>query len=84
MSYQLIQLAPGAYDVMRDDEIIASVVRHGPHSPSKWSAELLNDLPPPERPAPFTEIEHQFSSLEAVRDWLGHPPVKAIRCAREP
>jgi hypothetical protein len=82
MSYQLVQLAPGAYDVVLNGEIIASVVRHA-SSTTTWTAELLDDLPPPERPAPFTQIEHQFCSLEAVRDWLGHPPVKAIRCARE-
>ena len=83
MGYRLIQLAPGAYDVLRDGEIIASVVRHGPRSHSKWSAELLDDLTPRTRPAPFVELEHEFHSFEDVCVWLGRPPVKAIRRTRE-
>ncbi len=33
MSYTLIQLAPGAYDLFLDDRIVASVVRSGLHQP---------------------------------------------------
>jgi hypothetical protein len=83
MTYRLIQLAPGAYDVMRHGEIIASVVRHSSRSPSKWSVELLEDPTPPKRPAPFTKIEHQFRTLEDLCAWLGRPPVKQIRRTRE-
>ena len=45
MSYSLIQLAPGAYDLYLDDTIVASVVRSGLRQPYTWTAELLEDLP---------------------------------------
>jgi hypothetical protein len=83
MAYHLIQLAPGAYDVLHYGELVASVVRHGPRSSSMWSAELLTDLPPPHRPAPFTDTEHQFRTFQDLCDWLGGPPVKAIRRTRD-
>ena len=83
MEYRLIQLAPGSYDVLRHDKIVASVVRHGPRSHPKWTAELLEDLPPSGRPAPFTEPEHEFQSFEKTGEWFGWPPVKAIRRTRE-
>ena len=82
MTYSLIQLAPGAYDVLRHGEIVASVVRHSSRS-RKWSAELLDNLPPLKRPAPFIKTEHQFASFEDICEWLGCPPVKAIRRTRE-
>ena len=41
MSYSLIQLAPGAYDLYLADSIVASVVRSGLRQPSTWTAELL-------------------------------------------
>ncbi|WP_099516139.1 hypothetical protein [Microvirga ossetica] len=77
MSYNLIQLAPGAYDLYLDDAVIASVVRSGLRQPYTWTAELLEDLPRSQRPSPFWEIEHSFPSLEELCAWLGHPPVKA-------
>ena len=45
MSYSLIQLAPGAYDLFLADTIVASVVRSGLRQPYTWTAELLEDLP---------------------------------------
>ena len=45
MSYNLIQLAPGAYDLYLADTIVASVVRSGLRQPYTWTAELLEDLP---------------------------------------
>jgi hypothetical protein len=30
----------------------------------------------PRRPAPFTEIEHSFGSLEDVQNWLGGAELK--------
>ena len=72
MTYKLVQLAPGSYDVLLNEVIIASLVMS--ETPSRvrtWTAELLNDLPPEERPAPFTALEHQFDSLEEARVWLG-------------
>jgi hypothetical protein len=76
MSYSLIQLASGAYDLFLDDTIVASVVRSGLRQPYTWIAELLEDLPCNKRPPPFREIEHSFPSLEELCAWLGHPSVK--------
>ena len=77
MTYSLIQLAPGAYDLLLGDAIVASVVRSGLRQPYIWTAELLEELSKGKRPAPFREIEHSFASLEELCAWLGHPPVKA-------
>ena len=71
MAYALVRLAPGSYDILRDGEVIAAVVRSGETRDATWTAELLQDLPVQERPAPFTELEHRFASLEEVRTWLG-------------
>ncbi|QRM32260.1 hypothetical protein [Microvirga sp. VF16] len=76
MTYRLIQLAPGAYDLFLNEIIVASVVRSGLRQPYKWTAELLEDLPRSKRPLPFRDIEHSFPSLEELCAWLGHPPVK--------
>jgi hypothetical protein len=76
MSYTLIQLAPGAYDLFLDDSIVASVVRSGRRQPYTWTAELLEEVPPNRRPSPFRDIEHSFPSLEQLCAWLGQPPVK--------
>jgi hypothetical protein len=38
---------------------------------TRWRAELLDELPPAQRPQPFTEIEHRFDTLEEVVAWLG-------------
>ena len=76
MRYSLIQLAPGAYDLLLHDTIVASVVRSGLRQPYTWTAELLEDLPPSKRPCPFHDIKHSFPSLEELCAWLGRPPVK--------
>ena len=76
MTYSLIQLAPGAYDLLLHDTIIASVVRNSSRQPYTWTAELLEDLPRNRRPLPFREIEHDFPSLDELCAWLGRPPVK--------
>jgi hypothetical protein len=55
---------------------VASVVRNGSRQPYTWTAELLEDLPRSRRPAPFREIEHDFTSLDELCAWLGHPKVK--------
>ncbi|WP_246529681.1 hypothetical protein [Microvirga zambiensis] len=39
-------------------------------------AELLEDPPQTERPAPFGEIEHDFPGPEALRGCLGDPEPK--------
>jgi hypothetical protein len=76
MTYSLIQLAPGAYDLLLNGELMGSVVRVKTQQGATWYAELLEDLPRSKRPAPFIEIEHNFSSLEALCEWLGAPEVK--------
>ncbi|HEV2603768.1 MAG TPA: hypothetical protein VGU24_08935 [Microvirga sp.] len=69
-SYTLERLAPGSYDVVLDGRVVASLVRSGPSSEATWTAELLEDLPPEGRPAPFTAQEHRFGTLEEARLWL--------------
>ncbi len=70
MTYRLSRLAPGSYDVLLNGVIIASLVRNGLSEDATWTAEFLVDLPPEERPAPFTEPEHTFASLDEARQWL--------------
>ena len=77
MNYSLIQLAPGAYDLLLDDIIVASIVRSGLRQPYNWTVELLEDLPQSTRPSPFQEIEHSFPSLEELCAWLGQPEIKS-------
>jgi hypothetical protein len=76
MAYRLSRLAPGSYDVLRHGVIIASLVRSGDTDNATWTAELLVDLPPEEKPAPFTEVEHTFGSLEEARQWLGDAEIR--------
>jgi hypothetical protein len=76
MTYKLSRLAPGSYDVVLNGIIIASLVRSGETHNATWTAELLVDLPPEERPAPFTEPEHAFGSLEEARNWLGNAEIR--------
>ena len=70
---QLMQFAPGVYDLYLADTIVASVVRSGLRQPYTWTAELLEDLPRHERPSPFRDIEHSFHR------WRSRVPVSAIR-----
>jgi len=62
MTYRLIQLAAGAYDLERDGRVIASVVRHP--SGERWTLELLDERLP--HPPPFAAAEQQFESLSTV------------------
>jgi hypothetical protein len=71
VTYTLLRLAPGSYDVLLDGVIIASLVRSGEKNYTTWTLELLADAPSWKRPAPFTESEHTFGSLEEARQWLG-------------
>ena len=75
MTYRLTRLAPGSYDVLLNGVIIASLVRTAPGDSATWAVELLVDLPPEERPAPFAQQEHIFASLDEARRWLGAPEV---------
>ncbi len=74
--YKLSRLAAGSYDVLLHGVIIASLVRSGDTDNATWTAELLVDLPAGERPAPFTEMEHTFGSLEEARQWLGDAEIR--------
>ena len=75
MTYTLSQLALGSYDVLLDGVIVASLVRSGEKGYRTWTAELLEDVNPRRRPAPFTEAEHTFSSLEEAQKWLDNAEV---------
>jgi hypothetical protein len=78
MTYSLIQLAPGAYDLLLNGQVMGSVVRAGHRSTNTtWTAELLEDLPRIKRPAPFKNVEHDFATLEEVCAWLSNPPVQS-------
>ena len=76
MTYTLSLLAPGSYDVLLNGVVIASLVRDGSKTPTIWTAELLEDMHPRRRPAPFTEAEHQFGSLEEAQGWLGNAEIR--------
>ena len=76
MAYTLSRLAPGSYDVLLDGVIVASLVRSGSKDNVTWTAEILTDVLSWKRPAPFTEAEHTFSSLEEARQWLGNPEIR--------
>ncbi len=75
MNYRLSRLAPGSYDVLLNGTIIASLVRSGTSENATWTVELLTDLPPGERPAPFSEPEHTFRSLRDAQQWLRVPEI---------
>jgi len=77
MTYSLIQLAPGAYDLLLNGSVVGAIVRSNLRPPYTWTAELLEDLPPGQRPAPFTETEHSFAALEELCQWLGNPDVNS-------
>jgi hypothetical protein len=51
MTYRLIQLAPGAYDLVLNNTVVASVVRNGSRQPYTWTAELPEDLKRNKRPS---------------------------------
>jgi hypothetical protein len=71
MGYTLQGFAPGSYDVVLHGRVVASLVRSGLSSEATWTAELLEEWPHGQRPAPFTELEHRFGTLEEARLWLG-------------
>jgi hypothetical protein len=70
MTYKLSQLAPGTYDVLLNELMIASLVRSGPVDAAACITELLVDLPRGERPATFTKSKDIFGSLEEAQTWL--------------
>lgn len=75
MTYRLSKLAPGSYDVILNGVIVGGLVRTQSHDGSNWTAELLVDLPPDQRPAPFSSTEHAFADLDEACRWLGLPGI---------
>jgi len=74
VTYRLIQLAEGAYDVELDGETIASlVVTAGGRGSNRWTAELLDEDGP--RPQPFTAETHGFATFSEALTWFGDPEV---------
>ena len=67
MTYTLSRPAPSGYDVLLDEVVTASLVRSGNTPNATWTAELLEDLHPKQRPAPFTEPKHSFGGLEEAQ-----------------
>ena len=76
MTYTLIRLAPGSYDVLLNGKIVASLVRSGETDNATWTVELLEEVHPIFRLAPFIEPEHSFGSLEEARKWLGGAEIR--------
>lgn len=76
MTYTLSRLAPGSYDVLLNGVIVAGLVRSGETNRATWTAELLVDVHPRRRPAPFIETEHTFGSLEEAQRWLGDAEIR--------
>ena len=70
MQYELSQLAPGSYDILLRGVVVASLVRSSQAQNETWTAELLEEQLPGQRPAPFTQPEHSFSSFEEACKWL--------------
>ena len=74
MAYKLVMLAPGSYDVILDGVVVASLVR-SIRTHRGWTAELLSEVPPDQRPVPFIELEHEFSDFDDVCRWLRDPVI---------
>ena len=72
MPYKVVQLAPGAYDVEFDGDIVASlVVTPGRRDEGRWTMELLGT----KAPLPFAADVHTFATFSDVLTWLGDPAV---------
>ena len=76
MRYTLHRLAAGSYDLELNGEVIGGLVRTEISDRVTWTAELLKPLPSKLRPAPFTNLEHEFQTFGAAVDWLGTPEVR--------
>ena len=83
MTYRLYKLAPGSYDVILNGVIVASLVRTARVHYASWTAELLVDLRPGERPKPFVQAEHEFASLDEACNWLGLSAEETSRATRQ-
>lgn len=71
MTYALWKLAPGSYDILLGGRVVGSLVRaYQGKRGTRWVAELLTTNPHAPKPAPFTQIEHAFTSMGEACDWL--------------
>jgi len=84
MTYTLLQLALGSYDLFLDGKIIGAVVRGGTKISPIWIAELLPEERLTQRPDPFTEDEHEFTRFQELRRWLGNPSVRPAEGVGQP
>jgi hypothetical protein len=77
MAYTLHRLAAGSYDLLLRGKVVGSIVRNISASGEArgWRVELIEDLPPEQRPEPFTEAEHAFRTFNAAWKWVGGPEV---------
>jgi hypothetical protein len=74
VTYRLLQLAEGAYDVEFDGETVASLVATaGGRGNTRWTAELLDERRP--RPQPFTGESQGFPTFSDALTWFGDPEV---------
>ena len=73
MAYTLSRLAPGSYDVLLNGVIVAGLVRSGETNRATWTAELLVDVHPRRRPAPFMRPSTHSAAWRRLRDGLEMP-----------
>lgn len=71
MTYKIVRLAPGSYDLVLEGEVVASLVRSSTAESGSWFVELLDDKGP--RPSPFSNSVHEFESFADATQWLGNP-----------
>jgi hypothetical protein len=71
MTYQLLRLTPGSFDLVLDGEVVASVVRSSIGGSGNWYVEPIDERGP--RPWPFSEPVHEFDSFADAARWLGNP-----------
>jgi hypothetical protein len=71
VTYTVVKLAPGSYDVLLDGNLVASLTRDIDGLDDEWRIDLLAEPPPSECPPPFERQSHTFSSYQAALDWLG-------------
>jgi hypothetical protein len=77
VTYRLLQLAEGAYDVELDGETVASLVAiAGARGNARWTAELLDASRP--HPQPFTGESQGFPTFSDALTWFGDPEVISV------
>lgn len=79
MTYTVVKLAPGSYDVLLDGNLVAALTRDVDGPEDEWRIDLLAETPPPERPRPFEMQSHTFGSHRSALDWLGIHEYPVVR-----